>query len=153
MTKALIFDMDGTLADFYNVENWLDYLLNNDPFPYEIAKPIYSMPDLCNILLSLKKAGWLIGITSWAAKKSSYDFKIATTKAKIKWLQKYNFPADFINIVDYGTEKSQYSKDLGGFQILVDDEENNLTNWKLGSTIDAKQNIIPALISLLKNEI
>lgn len=25
------FDMDGTIADFYGVENWLDYLLDEDP--------------------------------------------------------------------------------------------------------------------------
>ena len=33
-TKGTIyFDMDGTLANFYGVENWLDYLENEDTTP------------------------------------------------------------------------------------------------------------------------
>ena len=28
------FDMDGTIADLYGVENWLEYLINGDAFPY-----------------------------------------------------------------------------------------------------------------------
>ena len=28
--KTAYFDMDGTIADFYGVENWLDYLANYD---------------------------------------------------------------------------------------------------------------------------
>ena len=42
-TKGTIyFDMDGTLANFYGVENWLDYLENEDTTPYEIAKPLFN---------------------------------------------------------------------------------------------------------------
>ena len=26
MNKVLVFDMDGTIADFYGVEGWLEYL-------------------------------------------------------------------------------------------------------------------------------
>ena len=34
------FDMDGTIADLYGVENWLDYLIAGDVFPYENADPL-----------------------------------------------------------------------------------------------------------------
>ena len=27
-------DMDGTIANLYGVENWLEYLINEDAFPY-----------------------------------------------------------------------------------------------------------------------
>ena len=27
------FDMDGTIADLYGVENWLEYLIAGDTFP------------------------------------------------------------------------------------------------------------------------
>ena len=33
MTKAIYFDMDGTIADLYAVENWLDDLINFRPRP------------------------------------------------------------------------------------------------------------------------
>ena len=30
MVKAINFDMDGTLCDFYGVDNWLAYLVNKE---------------------------------------------------------------------------------------------------------------------------
>ena len=34
------FDMDGTIADLYGVENWLDYLIAEDTTPYTEAEPL-----------------------------------------------------------------------------------------------------------------
>ena len=42
MTKAIYFDMDGTIADLYGVENWLDYLVAEQTKPYREAKPLCS---------------------------------------------------------------------------------------------------------------
>ena len=38
--KILVWDMDGTIADLYGVENWLPMLRAYDPTPYRTAKPI-----------------------------------------------------------------------------------------------------------------
>ena len=46
MTKVLVFDMDGTLANFYGVDGWLNDLQNENPRPYEIAEPLYNMEVL-----------------------------------------------------------------------------------------------------------
>ena len=35
--KMICFDMDGTIADLYAVENWLPMLRAFDPTPYEVA--------------------------------------------------------------------------------------------------------------------
>jgi hypothetical protein len=35
--KTLVFDMDGTIADFYGVTGWLDYLKAEDTTPYEVG--------------------------------------------------------------------------------------------------------------------
>ena len=40
--KTAYFDMDGTIADFYGVDNWLDYLTNYDTYPYRSARPMFS---------------------------------------------------------------------------------------------------------------
>ena len=37
MEKAIYFDMDGTIANLYAVENWLDMLRAFNPTPYEQA--------------------------------------------------------------------------------------------------------------------
>ena len=35
--KTLVFDMDGTIANLYAVENWLEDLRSENPRPYEVA--------------------------------------------------------------------------------------------------------------------
>ena len=49
-TKSITFDMDGTLADFYGVENWVDYLNNEDTTPYKNAKPLFNFQVLARLL-------------------------------------------------------------------------------------------------------
>ena len=53
MTKAIYFDMDGTIADFYGVDGWLDCLMNNDVKPYKVAKPLINMSTLARRLNKL----------------------------------------------------------------------------------------------------
>ena len=43
MNKVLVFDMDGTLCDFYGVEGWLNCLMAEDVRPYVEARPFYDM--------------------------------------------------------------------------------------------------------------
>lgn len=130
MTKAIYFDMDGTIANFYGVENWLDYLKAGDPFPYEVAKPLHNMNALARRLNTLKRKGWTIGIVSWLAKNSTAEFDAKVTEAKKRWLKKHlaSVAFDEINIVPYGTPKSTVPAVKNG--ILFDDEENNLTEWE-----------------------
>ena len=63
--KAIYFDMDGTIADFYGVPNWLDYLNKDDTYPYKAAKPLVNMSLLARLLNHLQAEGWHIGIVSW----------------------------------------------------------------------------------------
>jgi hypothetical protein len=70
-------------------------------------------------------------------------------KAKLEWLARYGFPYDEIHLVKYGTTKANCTRKLGGFQILVDDNEKVRNGWNLGATIDANENIIEMLKALL----
>ena len=150
MNKTLVFDMDGTIADFYGVENWLDALKAEDPRPYMEANPIYET-DLLNALLrALKKQGWRIVVTTWLAKNSSRAYDTIVREAKLAWLEKYKFPYDEIHMVKYGTTKANCTRHHGGFQILVDDNEKVRNGWNLGGTIDANKNIIDALLDLFE---
>lgn len=144
--KEIVFDMDGTIADLYGVENWLDMLRNENPLPYEIANPMYNMKNLAYILNALKEQGWVITITSWLAMNSSKEYKKLVRQAKKEWLEKWHFPYDEIHLVQYGTPKHRVTK--ADRHILVDDNENVRNAWN-GETINAKENIFPALIALL----
>lgn len=142
--------MDGTIADFYGVNGWLNDLQNENTRPYDIAKPLYNMEVLNAILDLLRAQGWTIAITTWLAKGSTKAFDDMVRASKIAWLQKYNFSYDEIHLVRYGTTKANCTRKNGGVQILVDDNEKIRKGWHLGSTIDANKNIIDELIKLLE---
>lgn len=149
MNKTLVFDMDGTLNRFYDEKDWLKDLKRENPRPYVMAQPKVDMEILNAILMVLKSMGWRIAVTSWLANNSSEKYKAEVRKAKIEWLEKYNFPYDEIHIVAYGTTKANCTRKNGGIQILVDDNERVRKGWKLGGTIDANENILKALSDLL----
>lgn len=149
MDKVLVFDMDGTIADLYGVENWLIDLRNEDTRPYDVAQPLYDMDTLTTLLNILRDCGWHIVITSWLAKNSTIAYKKAVAESKRKWLEKYNFPYDEIHLVQYGTTKADCTRHLGGFQVLVDDNEKIRKGWHLGGTINANENILEKLVTLI----
>ena len=148
--KRIVFDMDGTLADFYGVDGWLEDLENHNPRPYEVAKPLVDMELLTDLLDLLKAQGWIICVTSWLANHSSKEFDKLTRMAKIEWLKKYNFPYDEIHLVKYGTTKADCTRNKKGYQVLVDDNEKVRKGWTLGHTINANEDIISALAELLE---
>lgn len=153
MNKTLVFDMDGTIADFYGVATWLEDIRNENARPYIEAKPLYDMDSLGLILETLKAFGWKVVVTSWLAKDSTVAFKEEVRKAKREWLEKYDFPFDTIHLVQYGTTKADCTRKLGGFQVLVDDNAEVRKGWHLGETIDANTNIITALLKILNEEL
>ena len=145
--KAIYFDMDGTIANLYAVENWLEDLQNKNTRPYEQAKVMLKMNVLARLLNKLQKQGYIIGIVSWLAKNSTQEYNERVTQAKVDWLYKHlpSVQWNELHIVEYGTPKQtvvQYNKG-----ILFDDEEQNRTNWT-GTAYDVN-NIIEILKGLL----
>ena len=151
--RTLVFDMDGTIANLYGVENWLEDLRSENPHPYEVAEPMYPMDFLNGLLDYFKMLGWRIVVTTWLAKNSSKEYDELVRNAKLAWLDKYEFPYDEIHLVKYGTTKANCTRHLGGVQILIDDNEKIRNGWTLGETIDANKNIIEQLFLLLEQVI
>jgi histidinol phosphatase-like enzyme len=143
-TTTIFFDMDGTIADFYGVENWLNYLIASDTLPYEIAKPLVKLNSLARILNRLQRNGYKIGIISWLSKNGTDAYNDAVTETKKNWLKKHLASVDFdeIHIVKYGTPKQMFAKTEN--DILFDDEERNRNNWT-GKAFD-----VNAIIEILK---
>ena len=48
-TKAIYFDMDGTIADLYSVEGWLPMLRAHNATPYTQAKTLVNMSGICSV--------------------------------------------------------------------------------------------------------
>ena len=124
-------DMDGTIANFYGVEGWLNYLQDEDTTPYSIAKPLVNMSLLARYLNKLQSQGHEIGIISWGSKHGSDEFLVKIGCAKFHWLNKHlpsvNF--NYIKIEHYGTNKLEVT----GGGILFDDEKRNRDTWGEGA--------------------
>ena len=143
MTKMLVFDMDGTIADLYGVDGWLEDLRAEKVRPYAEAKPLVRLCTLARLLNKAQRNGHEIGIVSWLSKNSTADYDERVTEAKMNWLRTHlkSVQFDEIHIVAYGTPKHEIVKDKNG--ILFDDEEKNRTEWK-GTAFDV-DNIIGIL--------
>ena len=124
----IMFDMDGTIADFYGVEGWLEYLEAYLTTPYEIAKPLLHFATLARMLNRLQNDGYEIGIISWCSRSGTPEYNARVALAKRKWLAKHlpSVRFDEIHIVPYGTPKNLFNT---GDDILFDDEEPNRRAW------------------------
>lgn len=151
MTKAIYFDMDGTIADLYGCEDWLSDLINGYTRPYREAKSLVNMRKLGNILNQLQEKGYHIGIVSWLSKSGTEQYNQKVTKAKEQWLARHIGAVnwDEIKIVPYGTPKSSVVDFPGG--LLFDDEKLNRMEWAgatdTGMAFDV-DNILEILSSL-----
>ena len=129
---TIYFDMDGTIANLYGVENWLDYLIAEDVFPYRNAKPMLRLCSLAKVLNRLQREGYSLGVISWLSKCGSDDYNERVTQVKTEWLASH-LPSvnwDEIKIVPYGTPKHEVAEDCG---FLFDDEIGNRDAWDMSS--------------------
>ena len=126
MMNKIWFDLDGTLANLYEVSGWLDMLRAYDPTPYANAKPMVNMSALARLLHKAQRMGYEVGIISWLSKCSNNEYDIAVTEVKVEWLRKHlpSVEWDEVKIVAYGTPKHELCSG-----ILFDDEEHNRKAW------------------------
>ena len=137
------FDMDGTIADLYGVDNWLEYLINENTTPYAEALPLLRLSALARKLNELQRNGYNLAVISWLSKGGSEAYNEAVTAVKMAWLKKH-LPSvnwDRITIVPYGTPKQNFCENP--LDILFDDEARNRDTWT-GRAYDV-QNIMEIL--------
>ncbi len=145
MKGTIWFDMDGTIANLYGVDNWLPKLRAEDASPYVEAEVMLNMSLLARYLNKLQKLGYEIGVISWTAKDSSWAYHEAVTEAKYKWLQFHLRSVDFdeIHITAYGIPKEQLMNTEN--DILFDDNEEVRNGW-IGKAYEPSK-----ILSILKD--
>lgn len=131
---TLYFDMDGTIADLYNVPNWLDQLHAESPNPYLCAKPMLDMERLQAQLLHLQKHGCKIVICSWLSIGASPRYSQAITEAKLQWLEAHLPQVTFDDylFLEYGEGKHKHTK-RNEFSLLFDDSVDVRRKWDRAS--------------------
>lgn len=146
---TIYFDMDGTIANLYGVENWLPKLRAEDASPYVEAMPLTDMENLQLLLSILQNRGYKIGIISWLAKNSSKSYDKSVRKAKIEWLRAMlpEIHFDEMHIVKYGTRKDYVAKDKKG--IIFDDDERVREKWR-GESFNPNTEDIIEILKIIK---
>lgn len=137
--KMICFDMDGTIADLYAVDNWEPMLRAEDPTPYEMAEPMWEMVELVEVLTQLQMVGIEIRVITWLSKNSTEEYKDEVREAKRNWLEQFNFPCDHFHGVQYGATKADSVRralTADETAILIDDNAKVRNGWHLGETID-----------------
>ena len=137
--KMICFDMDGTIADLYAVENWLPMLRAYDPTPYEVAEPMWEMAELANLLRKCQTIGIEIRIITWLSKDSTAEYDRAVREAKRNWLAEMDFPFDHFHGVQYGATKADSIRRYlaeDETAILFDDNAKVRNGWHMGEAID-----------------
>ena len=129
MNRTIWFDMDGTIANLYGVENWLPKLRSFDPSPYEDAAVMLNMSILARYLNKLQTIGYRIGVISWLSKGSNAEYDKAVSEAKREWLEfhLHSVRFDAIHIVSYGLPKETFMTATD--DILFDDCEEIRNEW------------------------
>lgn len=147
---TIFFDLDGTIANLYNVPNWLLKLRNSDVSPYEEAAPLFRLNNIARLLNILQKNGIRIGIITWLAKDSNPLYDKAIRRAKRRWLARHLGSVDWdeIHMVKYGTPKTKFRKAAN--DILFDDVEEIREKW--GERAYSPEEIFSVLRELMKGE-
>ena len=131
--KALYFDMDGTIADLYSVNNWLPMLRAENTYPYAHALPIGDLSNIINLCKQLKEHGYIIGVVSWGAKNATPAYNKRVRAAKVRWIKKYFNIVDEMHVVKYGTPKYQVVNIKNS--VLFDDEQKNCDDWSCADSV------------------
>lgn len=140
--KMVVFDMDGTIADLYGVENWLTDLRRYNAMPYRKAEPMWDMVELAQVLNQVQAIGIEVRIVTWLSKDTNADYDRAVRQAKQDWLQFYEFPFDHFHGVQYGATKADsvrryLAEDESA--ILFDDNAKVRQGWHMGEAIDPNE--------------
>ena len=137
--KMVCFDMDGTIADLYGVENWLPMLRAYDPTPYAVAEPMWNMAEMADLLHQIQEIGIEVRIITWLSKDSNPEYDRAVRDAKREWLTAQGFPFDHFHGVQYGATKADSIRRYlaeNETAILFDDNAKVRQGWHMGEAID-----------------
>lgn len=153
LPKMICFDMDGTLADLYNVPNWLEQLRALDPTPYREAECMWDEEELAYILNTLIDNGVEIRIITWLSKESTPEYDEAVREAKREWLEALGIPYTHFHGVKYGATKADSIRrylEEDETAWLFDDNEKVRKGWHMGEAFDPTAiDILDLLYALL----
>lgn len=152
MTKRIYFDLDGTIADLYNEENWLEKLLGEKRNLFRNLKTMHDKNKIVNVLSQLSAKGYEISVITWTPKNVSDDYIKIVEKEKIEWIKEHFPIITDVHCLAYGTPKQNAKIKKAKEMILIDDNLEVVEMWntpKQRKSILADENLIENLLALV----
>jgi len=128
--KKLFFDMDGTVADLYGHEGWLEALQAEEKGLFLNLFPLHDMKIFNEMIMNLIKNGWSIGIITWLPMNGSVEYLETVAKEKWLWAQKWMPYINEFHALPYGTPKQNAPFQRAKQMVLVDDNLEVLKMWE-----------------------
>lgn len=150
MKLKILFDLDGTVANLYGYNNWLEKLRAEVPI-YEELEPLVDITELTTIAKKLIDKGVEFGVVTWLAMGASEEYEFITSMEKYRWCKKYiPFITEF-ECQPYGTPKQTNYRNRQC--ILIDDNAEVRQAFETPhrrKTFDAHKDICEFLTKLYK---
>lgn len=148
----IYFDMDGTIADLYGSEGWLEKIQASAPV-FRSLMPLVDMLALQKVMGLLRQDDVNFGIISWLPMDASEEYAWKCAVEKSEWLLE-NFGTDAFNecyLVPYDTPKHEVlNRKLTKNDVLIDDNWDVLLQWiKAGGRAIHNSQILNYLVKLL----
>ena len=148
MKLKILFDLDGTVADLYGRDDWLEKLRAEVPI-YEELEPLVDMVELTTIAERLVEKGVEFGVVTWLSMGASVDYEFVTAMEKFRWCQKYMPYISEFEAQPYGTRKQTNYHHCKC--ILIDDNAEVRQSFETPhrrKTFDANEDICEFLTKL-----
>ena len=129
-STKIYFDLDGTVYDLYNVENWEPKLRAENSAVFREGNFIGDYDRFKSICEKLVAIGVQFGVITWLSMQSSPEYEIECTKVKREWVKKFMpFVSEF-NAQSYGTPKQNAIQKRTKTMYLLDDNKEVCEMWK-----------------------
>lgn len=124
MKKTVYLDMDGTIANLYEIENWLPRLRAEDKTIFLECEPMISEKELLD---KFPTENFEMKILSMTPLNATENYCLDVINQKNEWLNKY-FPSITKRIYKpYGHNKNLKNSENA---ILIDDSEPIRKSWR-----------------------
>ena len=151
----LYFDMDGTIADLYNHENWLEKIRSGQPIFNELKK----MPRTNKVIYYLNQIeqhtdNVEVNIITWLPLNATIPQMIQYTEEKKEWSEKNFVRVSNFIALPYGSPKHKaILKEEKAYHLLFDDNAEVRNEWQGKYKIAFDENNIVEVLRLILNNL
>lgn len=128
MKTTIWLDMDGTVADLYNRNNWLQELQTEQEIFYKL-KPLFDMYDFIQIQREMREKVEF-NIVTWTPMEATYKYHENCKSQKLEWVRTHMAYITQFFALPYGTPKQVVINDRAGIHILIDDNPEVIETWE-----------------------